>query len=97
MNTKPTVRKVLREEVCVCVLRRYRICSRNWNIRQVWESFGIDTPVINVSFDPTHTELHATLQKFKEEFEFLERFMRLVNDIASSEDARVQEAGSCWF
>ncbi len=91
-----------RRSLCVCIEalpnmltqleRLEEQLPRRYAIRQVWESFGIDTPVINVSFDPTHTELHATLQKIKEEFEFLARFMGLVYDIASSED-KVEEAG----
>ena len=92
-----------RRSLCVCIealphmltqlesldeqLVRRKEIHRDWGVR------GGGNPEINISFDPTYTKLHATLQKFKEEFEFLERFMRLVNDIASSEDARVQETG----
>ena len=92
-----------RRSLCVCIealphmltqleILDEQLVHRN-EIERDWGVLGGGDPMINISFDPTHTELHATLQKIKEEFEFLERFMRLVNDIASSEDARVQEAG----
>ena len=87
-----------RRSLCVCIealpniytqleslddqLPRRKVICRDWGY-----------PQINISFDPTVIELHAILQKIKEEFEFLVRFMGLVDDIASSEDNKVEEAG----
>ena len=92
-----------RRSLCVCIEALPHMLTqlesldeqlpRMYDICREREQFGIHYNEINIVFDPTHTELHAILQKIKEEFEELERFMRLVNDIASSEDARVQEAG----
>ena len=50
-------------------------------------------PEINISFDPTITEVHTLLLQIKEGFEFILQFMRLVNDVASSEDDRVDSTG----
>ena len=92
-----------RRSLCVCIEALPHMLTQlesldeqlppMWQITREVELRGIHSTDINILFDPTHTELHAILQKIKEEFEELERFMRLVNDIARSEAARVQEAG----
>ena len=92
-----------RRSLCVCIEALPHMLTqlesldeqlpRMWQITREVELRGIHSTDINILFDPTHTELHATLLKIEEEFEFVDRFMRLVDDIASREDAKVEEAG----
>lgn len=97
------VQSLTRRSLCVCIEALPHMLTqlesldeqlpRMHDITREVELRGTHSTDINILFDPTHTELHATLLKIEEEFEFLDRFMRLVVDIASREDANVEEAG----